>query len=122
VDLWARSGILQAHKQTDQQQQQQQQQQQEQQQLPGRYFVPVSLWPCAKLPRGVALISSSVWSGLVQPDQGAYLALYALQQPAATGEFLSTIHVDIEAFTPTLMFAPHLIMMVCCMVTQHVVA
>jgi hypothetical protein len=57
----------------------------QQQQLPGRYVLPVCLWPCAKLARGVALISSSVWSALVQPEQGAFLALYSLQPAAHAG-------------------------------------
>jgi hypothetical protein len=83
--------------QQQEQQQKQQQQQQQQQQLPGRYLIPVSLWPCAKLPRGVALVSSSVWGGLVQPEQGAFLALYALQQSAATGEYPSIICVVVVA-------------------------
>lgn len=62
-----------------------QQPQQQQQQPPGRHLLPVALWPCAKLARGVALVSSSVWSALVQPEQGAFLALYSLPQAAATG-------------------------------------
>jgi hypothetical protein len=66
----------------------QQQQQQQQQQLPGRFLVPVTLWPCAKLARGVALVSSSVWAALVQPEQGAFLALYPLQPATAAGGLL----------------------------------
>jgi hypothetical protein len=54
-------------------------------QLPGRYVLPVCLWPCAKLGRGVALISSSVWSALVQPEQGVFLALYSLQPASHAG-------------------------------------
>lgn len=49
-------------------------------------MLPVSLWPCAKLARGVALISTSVWSGLVQPEQGQFLALYSLKPAGSTGD------------------------------------
>lgn len=59
--------------------------QQQQQQLPGRFLLPVTLWPCAKLARGVALVSSSVWAALVQPEQGTFLALYPLQPANAPG-------------------------------------
>lgn len=55
-------------------------------------MLPVCLWPCAKLARGVALISSSVWSGLVQPEQGAYLALYTTA-PAAAAAGEASINV-----------------------------
>lgn len=80
VDLWLRAGLTAPP------------QQQQQQQLPGRFVLPVSLWPCAKLPRGVALVSSGVWSSLVQPQQGDFLALYPVTSggsATSTGESLS---------------------------------
>jgi hypothetical protein len=48
-------------------------------------LLPVSLWPCAKLSRGAALVSAAAWAGLMQPPPGAHLALYLL--PATAGKY-----------------------------------
>lgn len=71
---------------------QEQQQQWQEQQQPGRFLVPVTLWPCARLARGVALLSKGAWSSLVQPEAGGYLALYEPQD----GKFLLTVQHEID--------------------------
>lgn len=48
---------------------------QQQQQQPGKHLVPVTLWPCAKLARGAAVLSPAAWNSLVQPAAGSCLAI-----------------------------------------------
>ncbi len=69
------------HHHHHQQQQQQQQQQQEATEL-GHNLLAVRVWPCARLPRGCAALSSSVVEACGRPQPGASaVVLFRMPRP-----------------------------------------